>query len=50
MKQLEYNDIVCELNHEHLKLLINEDIKDEYDGLKQHSRELYQLMILNISF
>ena len=50
MKLLESNDIVYEQNHEHHKLLISENIKNEYDGLKQHLHELYQSTILNTLF
>ena len=46
----ELNDIACEQNHEHHRLPINEDIKNEFDGHKLHLLELFQLMILNILF
>jgi hypothetical protein len=39
IKMLELTDIVFEQNHEHLKLHINENIKDENDGHKQHLLE-----------
>jgi hypothetical protein len=48
MNQQELDDIVLVQNHEHLKLLINEGIKNEYDGLRQHLHELSQLMTHNI--
>ena len=39
IKAQELNDIVYEQNHEHPKLPINENIKDENDGHKQHLHE-----------
>ena len=35
----ELHDIVYELSHEHLRLLINENIRDENDGHKPHLHE-----------
>ena len=49
-KAQELSDIVYEPNHELLRLLINESIKDENDGHKQHSHESFQSTIPNISF
>jgi hypothetical protein len=42
IKTQELNDIVCEQNHEHHRLLTNEDTKDEYDGHKPHLHESFQ--------
>ena len=41
IKARELNDIVYELNHELLRLPINENIKDEYDGHKPHLQESF---------
>jgi hypothetical protein len=35
-------DIVYEQNHEHLRWLTNENIEDEFDGLKPLLLELFQ--------
>ena len=50
IKVQELNDIVYEPNHEHLKLPTNENTKNENDGHKPHSLELFQLIIQNISY
>ena len=50
IKAQELNDIVYELNHEHLRSPINENTKNENDGHKQLLQESFRLIIQNISF
>ena len=50
MNVLGFHDIIFEQNLELLRWHTNEDIENEFDGLKPHLLELFRLMIHNMLY